>query len=439
MYPFSFLKSEISFTIPSLTLEFNSIANANLLVGNARDVDDWNTFFDLPTNGNPFTLVKVVGKKVNLVGGSNISIPSSLFSTNQNLISVVDNVNCIVNIGQYCFDYCESAVLFSFPAAINVYEAAFAFCSSATSFNLPSATLIENYCFEYCTSATFFNIQSCENLGISVLNNSVFSNIVGNTITLEVARLLLSCNVGSPDGDIQYLEANNTVTVVTPLSLEFNDISNASLLVGDASDFENWNTFFDLPTNGTPFTSVNIYENTVKLIGGAGINLKESLFQNNTDLLSIVDAANCITSTSYLSFYQCSSITKIILPVLSYSGSYCFGACSSVTSFSLPSLTTANEGDFSFCESATSFNLPLMTSISEYGFENCISATSFYLPSCTNLGATVENNNVFINYTMISNTITLTVPSALMTCNSGDPDGDIEYLQANNTVTVITV
>jgi hypothetical protein len=25
-----------------------------------------------------------------------------------------------------------------------------------------------------------------------------------------------------------------------------------------------------------------------------------------------------------------------------------------------------------------------------------------------------------------------------MTCNSGNPDGDIQYLQANNTVTVIT-
>jgi hypothetical protein len=26
-----------------------------------------------------------------------------------------------------------------------------------------------------------------------------------------------------------------------------------------------------------------------------------------------------------------------------------------------------------------------------------------------------------------------------MTCNIGNPDGDIQYLQANNTVTIITV
>jgi hypothetical protein len=406
---------------------------------------------------------------------------SSLFSTNQNLISVVDNANCIVTVGQYCFDYCESAVLFSFPAAINVYEAAFAFCSSATLFNLPSATLIENYCFEYCTSATFFNIQSCENLGISVLNNSVFSNIVGNIITLEVARPLLSCNVGSPDGDIQYLEANNTVTVVTPLSLEFNDISNASLLVGDASNVDNWNDFFDLPTEGTPFTSVNIYENTVKLIGGAGINLKDSLFQNNTDLLSIVDAANCITSASNYCFIECSSITKISFPALDSAGDYCFanctllitfnlpqltsagdgcfGFCYSITIFDLPSLTTAGvscffecvsailfyfpslitagQSCFSFCLSATTFDFPLLTTMSSQFFEDCLSATTFNLSSCTNLGGNVFFNSVFFNIS--GNIITLTVPTALMTCNSGSPDGDIQYLQGNNTVTIITI
>jgi hypothetical protein len=40
---------------------------------------------------------------------------------------------------------------------------------------------------------------------------------------------------------------------------------------------------------------------------------------------------------------------------------------------------------------------------------------------------------------IIGNIITLTVPLALMTCNGGNPDGDIQYLQANNTVTIITV
>jgi len=70
-------------------------------------------------------------------------------------------------------------------------------------------------------------------------------------------------------------------------------------------------------------------------------------------------------------------------------------------------------------------------------FSNCTALTTISLPSCTALGTTTGDNFVFS--TIIGNTITLTVPSALMTCNAGNPDGDIVYLQANNTVTVITI
>jgi hypothetical protein len=36
------------------------------------------------------------------------------------------------------------------------------------------------------------------------------------------------------------------------------------------------------------------------------------------------------------------------------------------------------------------------------------------------------------------NTITLTIPATLMTCNGGQPDADIQILQDSNTVTIIT-
>jgi hypothetical protein len=439
MYPFSFLQQSL-FAIPSLILEFNSIANANLLVGDARDVSDWNDFFDLPTEGNPFTLVKVIGKKVYLVGGSDIYIKDFLFSINNSLVSIVDNANCVTSVGFYSFECCALAISFDFPAAINVWEGAFGLSPLVTSFNLPSAINIYNYCFEYCTSATFFNLQSCEELGYTVLNNNVFTDITGNTITLEVARPLLSCNGGSPDGDIQYLEANNTVTITSPLTLQFNDISNADLLVGDASNVADWNTFFDLPINGTPFNSVSIYNNSVKLVGVTGINLKESLFENNNNLLSIVDSGNYITSASAFCFYNCSSIKTISLPVLSSAGdnfsSACFSGCTSVTKFNLSQLTFA--GDFCFynCESVEVFDLPLLTTIKSNSFYGCTSVIYFNLGACTNLGGTVGNDNVFQNIT--GNFINIYIPASRMTCNGGNPDGDIQYLQANNTVTVIT-
>jgi hypothetical protein len=86
------------------------------------------------------------------------------------------------------------------------------------------------------------------------------------------------------------------------------------------------------------------------------------------------------------------------------------------------------------------FNLPSLTIAGNGCFTYCVSVTTINLPSCTNLGKTVGDNDVF-NYINLNlgNTITLTVPSALMTCNNGNPDGDIQYLQANNTVTIVTV
>ena len=62
-----------------LDLLFNDIANADSLVGDSTHVNDWNTFFDLPTFGEPFSGVAVNGNTVSLLGGLNISIKSHLF------------------------------------------------------------------------------------------------------------------------------------------------------------------------------------------------------------------------------------------------------------------------------------------------------------------------------------------------------------------------
>ena len=59
------------------------------------------------------------------------------------------------------------------------------------------------------------------------------------------------------------------------------------------------------------------------------------------------------------------------------------------------------------------------------------------LDGCLNLGATVGDDLVFEN--IVGNGILLSVPVALMTCNSGNPDGDIIYLQTGNTVTIVPI
>jgi hypothetical protein len=277
------------------------------------------------------------------------------------------------------------------------------------------------------------------------------------------------------------------------LKLTFDNITNADLIVGDSSNLNDWNTFFDLPNLGRAFTKVEIVGNTVRLLGGKDIKVKPALmyaYINNTFLIKVEDIGGCITSVggdafSYCTgltdvnlpaclivygfddspqndyggfgectslvnlslplltlagngaFYGCNSLTTISLPLLALAGDSCFYSCTSVTTLSLPQLTAGGYTCFSFLTSLATINLPQLTSILLAGFASCTSVTTINLPACTDLGGTVGNDSVFSGIT--GQIITLTVPSALITCNSGDPDGDIDILQTNNTVTVITV
>ena len=78
-----------------------------------------------------------------------------------------------------------------------------------------------------------------------------------------------------------------------------------------------------------------------------------------------------------------------------------------------------------------------MKVLGEFAFNSCTSLTNIELPVLEQLGQTVSDDNVFLD--IAGNTITLTIPNAIMTAQGGGPDGDVQYLQANNTVTIITV
>lgn len=238
---------------------------------------------------------------------------------------------------------------------------------------------------------------------------------------------------------------------ILPLRLLFSNILEVGGIVGDVTDVANWNTYFDLPAYGSAFTSVEVIGDEVKLYGGSSIIIKQMLFDQadllGTYLLEVDDQAGSIVEVEYDGFgydnYNgCQNTTLLNLPNLTIAGDYAFAAfgfaAASITELNLPSLTSAGFGCFSnFGGGVTSLNLPAATVIGSYAFTNCTSLTNIYLPSCLNLGATVGDDVVFGAVT--GNTITLTVPTALMTADAGNPDGDIAYLQANNTVTVVTV
>jgi hypothetical protein len=299
------------------------------------------------------------------------------------------------------------------------------------------------------------------------------------------------------------------------LELTWDDIANVP--VTTATSVSDWNTFFfgspaDPLLYTTAFTSVTVAGNVVKLYGGAGINIKDSLFywdQVGTNVLehctAFEDKAGSIVSAGVLSFknafYNNTDLTLFALPALTTAGDYCFEECfysntamtsfalpalttagldcfyecfysntamtsfalpalttagldcfyecfysnTAMTSFALPALTTAGLDCFMYCfysnTAMTSFALPALTTAGDYCFYECFYSntvlSALSLPLCTALGTTTGDDNVFNTFSSTSLTITLTIPHALMTCNGGAPDGDIQYLQANNTVTIV--
>jgi len=269
--------------------------------------------------------------------------------------------------------------------------------------------------------------------------------------------------------------------------LTFDDITNASgMIVGDATLLADWNTAFGSPAS--PFTGISVVGDVVTLSGGSDITVPDSLFSTDWDnyghLISIVDTG-CIVAAGYNSFgdydvdgsgtiletailpaltqagegcFYYNPVSTISLPALTTAGAWCFASCSSVTTISLPALTTAGESCFASCSSVTTISLPALTTTGNYCFYACASLTTISLPSLTtagescfyicgsslttinlpvltSLGSTVEENGVF--YCISGKVITLTIPSALMTNNGGNPDGDIQYLTTYNTVTII--
>jgi hypothetical protein len=220
-----------------------------------------------------------------------------------------------------------------------------------------------------------------------------------------------------------------------------------------------WNTFFDLPTNGTPFTSASLNGNIVTLTGGSNITIAPLLFSGSNitrfvdigSLFQIMTSAFAYcTSLEYASsttcrsistddeaaFAYCTSLAYAGFPACTFLGYYAFANCTSLNNPVLTSVQTMRAYCFNGCGvGLTAVSLPSLSTIGNGAFQSCTRLASIYMPVLTQLGGSVGNDGVFQNLT--EQEVTITIPAALMTCNAGNPDGDITNLIGNNTVTII--
>lgn len=199
-----------------------------------KTLEEWNTIFDLPTNGIPFTSVINESNLIKLYGGQNISIRPWLFEASGGLsllggqlTSIDDKAHCVKRLGDYAFgNFAESNISLLdtqiFPAATGYVEyspgvppSPFWGTFRLRILKLPQMPIINDYAVQtYYGPIDEIDFRSCTSLGSDVLNNNVFF-FTGKTLTVTLPQALMTCNGGNPDGDIQYLLANNTVTLIT--------------------------------------------------------------------------------------------------------------------------------------------------------------------------------------------------------------------------------
>lgn len=198
---------------------------------------------------------------------------------------------------------------------------------------------------------------------------------------------------------------------------------------------DEWNTFFNLPANGTAFTSVKIAGDKIYLFGGANIAVDGYIF-SAFPIIEVTDLAGCITSLGAGVFESCYPLKRVEFPAATSVGTDCFRDCPKLTECILPLVSNIRTGIFFGSTLLSIIDLRSLLTVPNGLFHYSPNLSIINLSSCINLGSSVINNNLF---NISGKVLELTIPSALMTCNSGNPDGDIAYLISNNTVTIIQV
>lgn len=117
-------------------------------------------------------------------------------------------------------------------------------------------------------------------------------------------------------------------------------------------------------------------------------SLRPGAFRHQTQLLS-VELPNVSRITGANAFRECYSVQHIALPKLSSIASegYTFYQCSKLVSMDLPLLTSLPSYAFYECSMLQSVSIPKATTISQYAFNNCYRLSSLYAPEVNTIGS----------------------------------------------------
>ena len=336
-------KTDTSFTIPNSVTSIGNDAFSDCTTLTSVNIPDSVTSIGTSAFYGCSSLLSVtIGNGVTIIGMQAFSYCRSLTS--------ITIPNSVIGIGSYAFSVCKSLTNVTIGNSVtSIGSSAFSYCSSLTSITIPdSVTSIGDSAFKYCYKL------------VEVINHSSLDITAGSSNYGYIGYYAKEVHTGESkivnhDGYLLYT------------------YDNVNYLLGYAGD----DTELVLPDN----------------YNGENYELYDYAFDNRDDIVSVT-ISDSVTSIGYDAFYNCDSLTNIIVDennkyYKSIDGNlytkdgkillqYAIGKTD--TSFTIPdSVTSIGDRAFEDCSSFTSVTIPdSVTSIGDYAFYFCSSLTDVY-------------------------------------------------------------
>lgn len=195
------------------------------VINDINNVSEWNTLI-----GSTFNTVETTATEIRLRDPIDPVILNG-FTGDLLILSVVDEIDCVNEIGVSCFSQCTSLVEIDLPVCAGIATFGCEVCTSLTTLNLPQVLTIASTGFSTCTSMEVWNFPLLTSLQESVfmsctgttdfyfpsliefgptvsVDDGAFFGIIGNTINLTIPTGL------EIEPEVTQLEADNTVTLI---------------------------------------------------------------------------------------------------------------------------------------------------------------------------------------------------------------------------------
>ena len=344
-------------------------------------VDTGNTTYDSRDNCNAIiqtsTNTMIYSCASTTIPASVTALGEGAFDDN-NGIKKVTIPKTVTSIGAWLFSYTSGMTDCIIESEITeIGGNMFSGCYALSSLTLPATvTSTSSNSFQYCEKLKEIHFGGTTDQWQAV---SIYS---WGDVPDDV---IIYCTDGTVDKN------GNVIKYETRVVATYNATSTGSTQICSATT-----GFTSMEVDGVEITAVTTGytfsttgEHTVKFTLKDNTTIGKRAFYQCSSLTSVV-IPDSVTSIGYYAFYNCKNLTSVTIPdSVTTIGNDAFNSCSGLTSVTIPSsVTTICEYAFCGCTGLTSLTIPSgVTSIGEQVFYSCIKLISVVIPdSVTSIG-----------------------------------------------------